>query len=175
MNDSVKTTIEYEDLSPEMQVHFLKAQAQYAEAELERKRYNNRLLLVNFPIRVLLISAMAYVGLITIRNPASEVQTWVDTVVVSAIVALLFMVIKKIANFFYVSFIFITCCLGALTMPIYYLVVGYITLYGIQFVIPEWFSLPDNMLLALLVGFVISFGQVPELSQPSKPEINVSG
>jgi uncharacterized membrane-anchored protein len=156
----------YDFISPDAQAHHAQALATYAEAEQKRNQSNAIRFVLNFPILMGVLYALNAVGFITITASAVGLTGLLTTI---AIIALVFMVIRKFANIAFGFFIVFTCCTGLLFIPVFNILVGYVSLWAVSLLVPGILSLSGNTLLGILAGLIIGIAQIPELPKPPAP------
>lgn len=153
-------------ISPDAQARHAQAVASYAEAERKRNQSNTIRFVLNFPILVAVLYALNAVGLITVTASSVGLAGLLTTI---AVIALIFMIIRKFAGIAFGFFIVFTCCTGLLFIPIFNVLVGYASLWAVSFLVPGMLSLTSNTLLGILAGMVIGIAQIPELPKPAAP------
>ncbi|KKT66004.1 MAG: hypothetical protein UW60_C0030G0001 [Candidatus Woesebacteria bacterium GW2011_GWA2_44_33] len=155
-------------ISPEAQARHAQAVAAYALSEQKRSQSNAIRFVLNFPILIAVLYALNTVGFITVTASSTVGLTGLLTTI--AVIALIFMLIRKLAGYAYGTFILFTCCTGILLAPLYTVVVGYASLWAVSYIVPGMLQLSSSLLHGIVAGLVIGIAQIPELSKPSAPE-----
>ncbi|KKT48306.1 MAG: hypothetical protein UW41_C0033G0010, partial [Candidatus Collierbacteria bacterium GW2011_GWC2_44_18] len=99
-------------ISPEAQARHAQAVAAYALSEQKRSQSNAIRFVLNFPILIAVLYALNTVGFITVTASSTVGLTGLLTTI--AVIALIFMLIRKLAGYAYGTFILFTCCTGIL-------------------------------------------------------------
>jgi len=155
-------------ISPEAQARHAQAVAAYALSEQKRSQSNAIRFVLNFPILIAVLYALNTVGFTTVTASSTVGLTGLLTTI--AVIALIFMLIRKLAGYAYGTFILFTCCTGILLAPLYTVVVGYASLWAVSYIVPGMLQLSSSLLHGIVAGLVIGIAQIPELSKPSAPE-----
>jgi hypothetical protein len=158
-----------------MDEEFVKAQAmhqaavaQQAATDLKRKVINAGITLINFPLSVAILLGLELIGWVVLKVDG---DFW-HKVALAAVIAVFYLVIRKLLGFLYGLFVIATCFAGCLFMPIFNALVGFLTLLGIQAVLPQYFSFaPGSFWLGIIAGLAFGAAQIPELSSYTPPEL----
>ncbi|SRR5712691_177334 len=117
-------------------------------------------IVLNFLISILVMLGLNYIGWVHL-DPSIKAPTLEDTLIVAAIIVVIFAILKNIADFLFTLFTIASCGLGCLLYPIYSIVIGLVVLYVVAALAPNYLSVTSNLLLGILAGLVLGIVQIP--------------
>lgn len=154
-------------ISPDAQAQHAKAVADVAAVNTKRSLINSVIFILNFPILVAVLIGLAKIGFVTILVPTSGIG---NLLAVTAMIAAVFMLIRKLSGYAYGVFLIFTCCTGLIFLPIYSALVGYASLWIVSLILPSYFQMTANVLYGIIAGLVIGIVQIPEVAKQAEPE-----
>lgn len=153
-------------IAPEAQAAHNLAVAQVAALNQKRNMINTFIFVLNIPIMVLVLLGLSQIHFIKLVVPDAN---FVTVLAVTAMIALIFMVIRKLAGTANSMFILFTCCTGAIFLPVFYIAVGYMSLLVVSWILPSYLTVSSNLLYGIIAGLVIGICQIPELAKHAEP------
>lgn len=126
-------------------------------------------LIINFTIIAATILLFRHLGWITFTNPPDIIadQT-VNEILIAGIIGLIISIIGEIAGVLFTIFIVVTCGLGCLLYPIFGMLLGYIKLYGTQYILTSWFIFDRDILKVVIMSISIGLIRIPSIKERKK-------
>jgi hypothetical protein len=153
------------------QAMFQNAVATQAAIDFRRKIINSGIFVVNFTLTIGILMGLNTIGWIHMRMPGVPEMTVAQTAILAAVIALIYAFVRKLVGMAYGLITLATCCLSLLILPVFGVLAAFISLWGVQLLLPDWFSLSSNLLLAAMSGVAVGLGHIPEISEYSPPEM----
>jgi hypothetical protein len=126
-------------------------------------------LIINFTIIAVTILLFRHLGWISLTNPPDLIadQT-VNDILIAGIIGLIIFIIGEIAGVLFTILIVVTCGLGCLLYPIYGMLLGYIKLYGTQYILTDWFIFERDILKVVIMSIAVGLIRIPSIKERRK-------
>lgn len=124
--------------------------------------------IVNFFITGFLMMIFQWIGWITITQELAPFSaSFLNQLIVAGIVGLIFTVGMWLATLAFTLGVALTCGIGCLFLPVYYLFLGPVGFWMVVQVLPGWVSIKAEIWQIVLMGFLIAIIRVGHPSNSS--------